>query len=140
MVVTREDKEGRAFRIRHALHPKEVGGLHRLFLDANLDVHFRPEHRYLVAHNDRGRLIGGIYYEIAAEGDTAHLEKIVVGERYQRLGVAAGLMSELFNRLRAAGAKTVTTGFFRPEYFYAFGFKIERRYAGLVKNLEEEAT
>ncbi len=29
----------------------------------------------------------------------------------------------------------VTTGFFRPEYFYRFGFKIERKYAGLVKIL-----
>jgi long-chain acyl-CoA synthetase len=32
----------------------------------------------------------------------------------------------------------VTTGFFRPEYFYRFGFKIERKYAGLVKSLVEE--
>ena len=31
----------------------------------------------------------------------------------------------------------VTTGFFRPEYFYRFGFKIERKYAGLVKDLLE---
>ncbi len=45
-------------------------------------------------------------------------------------------MREFFNRLRAAGVDTVTTGFFRPEYFYAYGFSIEKRYAGLVKNLE----
>ena len=44
-------------------------------------------------------------------------------------------MKELFNRVRAVGAVTVTTGFFRPEYFYAYGFKIEKRYAGLVKEL-----
>jgi hypothetical protein len=47
-------------------------------------------------------------------------------------GVADGLMKEFFNRVRAAGATTVTTGFFRPEYFYGYGFKIEKRYAGLV--------
>ena len=61
----------------------------------------------------------------------------MVAERYRKLGVASGLMNELFNRLRAAGIKTVTTGFYRPEYFYAFGFAIEKRYAGLVKSLEE---
>ena len=44
-------------------------------------------------------------------------------------------MREFFNRMRATGAKRVTTGFFRPEYFYAHGFKIEKRYAGLVKEL-----
>jgi hypothetical protein len=45
-------------------------------------------------------------------------------------------MHEFFNRLRAAGGKRVTTGFFRPEYFYSHGFTIEKRYAGLVKELE----
>jgi hypothetical protein len=44
-------------------------------------------------------------------------------------------MREFFHRMRAAGASAVTTGFFRPEYFYAYGFKIEKRYAGLVKEL-----
>ena len=47
-------------------------------------------------------------------------------------------MKELFNRLRSAGVETVTTGFFRPQYFYGYGFSIEKRYAGLVKNLVEE--
>ena len=32
----------------------------------------------------------------------------------------------------------MTTGFFRPQYFYGYGFSIEKRYAGLVKNLIEE--
>jgi N-acetylglutamate synthase-like GNAT family acetyltransferase len=139
MVVSVEDHEGNPFRIRHALNPKEVGRLHRLFLDVNLDIRFRPEHQYLVAISERGQLIGGVFYDVEPESDTAHLEKIVVANRYQRKGVANGLMNELFNRLRAAGVKTVTTGFYRPEYFYTYGFAIEKRYAGLVKNLDEES-
>ncbi len=138
IVVNLEDQEGGRFRVRHALNPKEVGRLHRLFLAAKLDVHFRPEHRYLVAINDRQQILGGIYYEVEEGGETAHLEKIVVAEAWRRKGVADGLMTELFNRLRAAGVKTVTTGFFRPEYFYAYGFRIEKRYAGLVKSLNDE--
>jgi GNAT superfamily N-acetyltransferase len=137
VVVTLEDQEGAPFQVRHALNPKEVGRLHRLFLSARLDVRFRPEHRYLVALNERGSLIGGIFYEVEDDGRSAHLEKIAVADRFRRKGVADGLMKELFSRLRAAGVKTVTTGFFRPEYFYAYGFRIEKRYAGLVKNLEE---
>ena len=43
-----------------------------------------------------------------------------------------------FNRLRAAGVAAVTTGFYRPEYFYSFGFTIEKRYAGLVKTLASD--
>jgi len=137
IVVTLEDHDGTPFQVRHALSPKEVGRLHRLFVAAKLDVRFRAEHQYLVAVNDRGGLIGGIFYELEDEGRSAHLEKIVVAERLRKKGVADGLMKEFFNRVRAAGATTVTTGFFRPEYFYGYGFKIEKRYAGLVKELGE---
>jgi GNAT superfamily N-acetyltransferase len=137
MVVTVEDRDGNNLRIRHALNPREVARLHRLFLDANLEVHFRQEHRYLVALNDRNRVIGGIYYDVEEDGTGAHLEKIVVAQRYRRCGIAEGLMNEFFNRLRDAGVTTVTTGFFRPEYFYTFDFKIEKKYAGLVKKLQD---
>jgi N-acetylglutamate synthase-like GNAT family acetyltransferase len=91
-----------------------------------------------VAINERAQLVAGIYYEAEEGEQSAHMEKIVVAGPYRRKGVADGLMKEFFNRLRAAGVKTVTTGFFRPQYFYAYGFRIEKRYAGLVKNLEEE--
>ena len=136
IVVSLEDADGSPFRVRHALLPKEVERLHRLFVSTRLDVRFRPEHRYLVAINEREQIIGGIYYEMEEEGEGGHLEKIVVADGYRRKGVADGLMHELFNRLRAAGATRVTTGFFRPEYFYSYGFTIEKRYAGLVKTLE----
>lgn len=140
IVVTLEDLDANIFRVRHALTPKEVERLHRLFLAAKLDVRFGPEHRYLVAISDREQIIGGIYYTVEESGTAAHLEKIVVAEPYRRKGVADGLMKQFFNRLRAAGVGTLTTGFFRPEYFYSYGFKIERRYAGLVKELEESAS
>src|SRR5262249_39404171 len=109
--------------------------LHRLFLAASLDIRFRPEHQYLVAVNDKGTLIGGGVYELEDEGRSAPLEKIGVAQRYREKGGAGGPMKEFFNRAKASGAGTVTTGFFRPEYFYAYGFKIEKRYAGLVKEL-----
>ena len=106
---------------------------------AKLDVRFRPEHQYLVALNPRHQIIGGIYYDVEPEGETAHLEKIVVADPFRKAGVADSLMNELVNRSRAQGIKAITTGFFRPEYFYAHGFKIESRYAGLVRPLTEDS-
>jgi long-subunit acyl-CoA synthetase (AMP-forming)/GNAT superfamily N-acetyltransferase len=138
IVVRLEDADANLFQVRHALVPREVERLHRLFLSAKLEVRFRPENRYLLAINAREQIIGGIFYEFEESGESAHLEKIVVADGYRRKGVADGLMREFFNRSRAAGAKRVTTGFFRPEYFYSYGFKIEKRYAGLVKPLAEE--
>ena len=138
MVVTYEDSEGRPYQIRHALSAKEVGRLHRLFLNAKLQVQFRPEHRFLVAIDERGNLLGGLFYEEQPEDHTAHMDKIVVADGFSGRGIARALIDELRNRLLTAGYRSLTTGFFRPQFFYRLGFKVERRYAGLVLPLTDE--
>ncbi len=134
LVVKLEDYDGNPFLIRKPVSPKEISRLHQMFLEENLLVHFHPDHRFLVAISERGFIIGGLYY-IITNDETAHMEKIVVSNRYRRKGVSEGLMNEFFNRLKGSQFQYVTTGFFRPEYFYRFGFKIERKYSGLVKQL-----
>ena len=114
MVVTMMDADGNTFQIRHAVSPREIGRLHRMFLAAKLAVEFRAEHRFLVAVNERGVLMGGLFYELQPEARTAHMDKVVVSERYQRKGVAAALLEELFKRLKTSGFQSLTTGFFRP--------------------------
>ena len=52
-------------------------------------------------------------------------------------GSGERLMYELFTRAKIDNYKYLTTGFFRPEYFYHIGFRIEKRYSGLVKNLSD---
>jgi long-subunit acyl-CoA synthetase (AMP-forming)/GNAT superfamily N-acetyltransferase len=137
LVVYFQDSTGQTLSVRHPVNPKEIVRLHRLFRFANLPVEFRPEHQYLVAVDDRGLVIGGLFYR-QADAHTVHMEKIVVAERHRKKGVSDALMTEFFNRLRSRGIRAVTTGFFRPEYFYRFGFRIEKRYAGLVKELTDK--
>jgi len=134
LVVQLTDSDGNTYLVRDPINPKEISRLHKLFIEANLIVTFRPEHNYLVAVSERGFIIGGLFYYRTSE-DTVQMEKIVVANRYRKKGISEGLMNELFNRMKAKNIKYVTTGFFRPEYFYRFGFKIERRYSGLVKEL-----
>ena len=138
MVVTFDDPDGRIYGIRHALNPKEIARLHRLFLAAKLPVHFRQEHRFLVAVSDRGHLLGGLFYELEPEAQTAHMDKVVVTESARAHGVAGHLLDELANRLKAENYRWLTTGFFRPQFFYRYGFTVERRYAGLVRSLQDE--
>lgn len=137
LVVQVEDNDGKIVLLRNPVSPKEISRLHQLYIETNLLVHFRPEHQFLVALSERGYIIGGLFY-IRTDEQTAHMEKIVVSNRYRRKGVSEALMNELFSRLRDDHIKYVTTGFFRPEYFYRFGFKIERKYSGLVKDLSEK--
>ncbi len=134
LVVQLTDEDGNPFMIRSPISPKEISRLHSLFLDSNLIVNFRPEHRFLVALSERGFIIGGLFYEMIDE-QTVHMEKIVVATRYRRTGISESLMSEFLKRLKSEHIRYVTTGFFRPEYFYKFGFKVEKKYSGLVKEL-----
>jgi long-chain acyl-CoA synthetase len=134
LVVQLQDDDGNMFTIRNPINPKEISKLHQLYLEANLTVNFRPEHQFLVAVSERGFIIGGIFYYRNDE-ETVHMEKIVVSNRYRRKGISEGLMNEFVSRLKSDNIRFVTTGFFRPEYFYRFGFKIERKYSGLVKEL-----
>lgn len=134
LVVQFDDFDGNPFLIRKPITPKEISKLHKLFIDANLLVNFRYDHQFLVAISERGFIIGGLFYNKLGD-DTVYMDKIVVSNRYRRNGVSERLMHELFNRLESEQYKYITTGFFRPEYFYHFGFKIEKKYSGLVKVL-----
>jgi N-acetylglutamate synthase-like GNAT family acetyltransferase len=138
IVVKSRDYEGGSFFIRTPVNPKEIARLHQLFLKNNLSVQFRPDHLYLIAINERNQLIGGLFYKKIAKG-TVHIEKIVVADYYRKKGVSDGMLKEFFQRMKNEHFEYVTTGFFRPEYFYRFGFKIERKYAGLVKKLSGES-
>ena len=135
LVIQLRDEENNQFIIRNPVSPKEISKLHALYLESNLTVNFKAEHKFLVALSERGFIIGGLYYSQADE-NTAHMEKIVVSSRYRRKGISEALMKELFNRLKAEHFKFVTTGFFRPEYFYKFGFKVEKKYSGLFLDLQ----
>ncbi len=135
LVVHVEDIDGNPFYIRKPILPKEISKLYQLFLDTNLQVSFKPKHNFLIAISNRGSIIGGLFYSYSDE-EVVHMEKIVVSNRIRRRGVSELLMNEFFNRMKDEGFQYVTTGFFRPEYFYRFGFKIEKRYSGLVKKLD----
>jgi len=137
VVIRLEDYDGLPYLLRKPISPKEISRLHQIFMDAQMPVSFRPEHQFLVSISERGHIIGGLFYSYI-DNQTVYMEKIVVSNRYRRKGISDGIMQEFFNRMRSEHIEMVTTGFFRPEYFYRFGFKVERKYSGLVKNLSKD--
>ncbi len=134
LVVQFFDYDGSAFSIRAPINPKEISRLHKIYLDSSLMVSFRSEHQFLVAISERGYIIGGLFYK-QIDNSMVYMDKIVVSENFRRKGISDILMKEFFNRLKNEKYEYVTTGFFRPEYFYKFGFSVEKKYSGLVKKL-----
>jgi long-chain acyl-CoA synthetase len=138
LVIQINDYEGNPFFIRMPVSPKEISKLHQLFIDTKLLVSFQNKHNFLVAISERGFVIGGLLY-LKTSNNTVHMEKIVVSDHHRRKGISDLLMNEFFERMKSDGYKYVTTGFFRPEYFYRLGFKVERKYSGLVKELNVDS-
>ncbi len=134
VVVRIEDYDGNWYMVRQPISPKEISRLHQIFMETQLPVSFKPEHRFMVAVSERGNIIGGLFYSYI-DVKTVYMEKIVVSNRFRRKGISEGIMNEFFSRMRSEHVETVTTAFLRPEYFYRFGFKVERKYSGLVKDL-----
>jgi len=134
IMVTRRDFKGDNFHIRRPINPKEILRLHRLFGEFQLDVQFKSEHEYLLALNENGHVIAGLFYE-PVDTTNIFMDKIVVASSYSGRGISRALMDEFFNRIRGRGYDVVTTGFYQPGYFYKQGFRVEKNYEGLVKQL-----
>ena len=134
VMISRHDQKGGSYRIRKAMHPREIMQLQQLFIKASMSVNFSQEHHYLVALNQKERVIGGIFF-LDQSNDLVYMDKVVVSEAYRRTGVSRGILEEFFNRMRSAGKKMIITGFLHPGYFYKFGFQIEKDQGGLVKYL-----
>jgi len=134
LVVQYEDCEGNSLFIRKPVNPKEINKLFQLFLDANLQVTFKSNHQYLVVTSEQGHIVGGLFY-FAEDTETVRMEKIVINRKFRGKGVSDLLMKDLFSRLKSKNYNNLTTGYFRPEYFYKFGFKLDNKFGGLVKEL-----
>jgi len=134
LVVTLPDADGRPLRIRHAATPKEVGRLRRLFMEAELNLHFLPEHNYLVVLDDRDYVVGGLVYleESAVE---VRIERYVTAPHRRKKGVARLLVDEFCNRMAGRGKDVVRLPFMHPRYHESLGFVIDHANGGLLRHL-----
>jgi len=134
IMISRHDSKGTAYRVRRAMHPKEIIQLQQHFIKARMDVNFTHDHKFLVALNKKDNVIGGLFY-LEEEDNAVYLDKVVVSENHRGGGISRGLLTEFENRMRNAKKRMIITGFLHPGYFYKFGFVIEKDQGGLVKYL-----
>ncbi|MGC4121113.1 MAG: GNAT family N-acetyltransferase [Myxococcales bacterium] len=126
---------GGRFSVRSPVSAREVARLLQLFHEASLPVSFSAEHEFLVAVDERGALLGGVYFRLVGP-ERARMEKVGVARAWRRQGISDGLMNELFRRLRERGVRELETGFFHPDYLKRFGFRVAPSSGGLFQDLE----
>ncbi|HEY3448270.1 MAG TPA: GNAT family N-acetyltransferase [Myxococcales bacterium] len=135
VVVHLSRGDGGRFSVRSPVSAREVARLLQLFHEASLPVSFSAEHEFLVAVDERGALLGGVFYRLVGT-DRARMEKIGVARAWRRQGISDGLMHELFRRLRERGVRQLETGFFHPDYLKRFGFRVAPSSGGLFQDLQ----
>ena len=135
LVMLCEDKDGNGYRIRPPFHPKEIARFHSILIKSNLEPIFQGDHEFLLIFDMKDRLVGGAYWKQSKKDTIVHFEWIVIRSKYRKKDLSNRLMNELFSRLTNKGIQYVIAGFFQEDFFYKHGFKIDRNFGGLVKNI-----
>jgi len=136
LVMLCEDNDGNGYRIRPPFHPKEIARFHSLLIKSNLEPVFQGNHEFLLIFDMKDRLVGGVYWKESEKTNVVHFEWIVIRSKYRNKHLSNQLMDELINRLRNKGVQYVIVGFFQEEFFYKHGFKIDKNFGGLVKDIQ----
>jgi len=134
LVVNLKNKDGAIFSIRPPFKPKEIAQFHDLLLSYNLNAQFGEEHDFLILFSANKTQVGGVFWKMIDE-QTAHIEKIAIHEKFLNCGLGEMLMNEISQRVKKGGAKFLTVGFMKMEYFQRFGFESDESIAGLIKKL-----
>ena len=134
LVVNLKNKDGAIFSIRPPFKPKEIAQFHDLLLSYNLNAQFGEEHDFLIMFSANKTQVGGVFWKMIDE-QIAHIEKIAIHEKFLNCGLGEMLMNEISQRVKKGGAKFLTVGFMKMEYFQRFGFESDESIAGLIKKL-----
>jgi len=134
LVYQAECEDGKLYQIRPAFIPKEIAIFHTLLSESLLSVTFTNDHEFLFAFNNRNRLVGGLYWK-NIEKHIIHLEWVAIRKKYQRIALSKRLMNDFFKRMKHKSIQIITVGFYAEKFFFKHGFKINKKYGGMVKRL-----
>jgi ribosomal protein S18 acetylase RimI-like enzyme len=133
---TISDVEGVRYDVREPLEPAEVGKLYRLYVTAGFLKTISTQERFLVILDETEQVVGGLSYQIMDQ-EVVHLEGIVVSGYLRGRGLNSALLEDFCARMANQGTRLVKTHFFVRHFYMQRGFRVDRRYGGLVRFLED---
>jgi long-chain acyl-CoA synthetase len=128
------DRRGRTYSVREPLEPNEIGQLYRLFFREDFPKTIYQEDCYLVATDEQDQIVGGVRYRVQ-DPDVVHLDGVVVTQPLKGGGIGTALLEDFCVRMASRGAKVVKTHFFLRQFCLPRGFRVDRRWGGLVRFL-----
>jgi long-chain acyl-CoA synthetase len=128
------DRRNRTYSVREPLEPNEIGQLYRLFFREDFPKTIYQEDCYLVATDEQEQIVGGVRYRVQ-DPDVVHLDGVVVTQPLKGGGIGTALLEDFCVRMASRGAKVVKTHFFLRQFCLPRGFRVDRRWGGLVRFL-----
>ncbi len=123
------------YAVREPTGPAEIGRLYRLLSESGLQP--GGASRHLVVLDAEERVVGGITWRPAGPR-VAHVEGIVLAPSVRSQRLAGPLVEDFCARLAGAGYAAVHTHFGPGPFPFAPGFRVDRRWGGLVRFLGSE--
>ena len=94
-----------------------------------------PGQLYYVVLNREDQIVAGICYR-QPEPTVAHLDGIVRASSLKGRGLSEALLEDFCSRMATRGVRVVATHYVSQEFFGEHGFKVDRRWGGLVRFLK----
>jgi long-subunit acyl-CoA synthetase (AMP-forming) len=130
------DNQSQDYRVREPIAPGEIGRLLRLFLGVGLPIKVAPGQLYYVVLNREDQIVAGICYR-QPEPTVAHLDGLVRARSLKGRGLSSELLEDFCSRMATRGVGVVSTHFVSQEFFGDHGFRVDRRWGGLVRFLKD---
>ena len=68
-----------------------------------------------------------------------YLEWVAIRKKYQKIGLSRHLMNDLFKRMEHKNIEIINVGFYAEKFFSRYGFKIDKKYGGIVLDLKNNS-
>jgi long-chain acyl-CoA synthetase len=128
------DELGETYDVREPVEPDEVGQLYRLFFQERFPKAVNEQDRHLIVTDAAGRLVAGLTYRME-NPQVAHLDGAVVNAAVGSRGIATALLEDFAVRMASRGVRVLRTSFIMREFCEQRGFRLDRRWGGLVRML-----
>jgi long-chain acyl-CoA synthetase len=128
------DGRGRSYGFGETFDPAEIGGLYRLFFKENYPKAISEQDRHYVLRDARERVVGGLCFRLMFK-HAAYIDGIVVAPELKGLGLGGTMVDDFCQRMAGSGLNLVLTNYFLPDFFTHKGFKPDKRWGALVRDL-----
>jgi N-acetylglutamate synthase-like GNAT family acetyltransferase len=87
---------------------------------------------FFIVEDAEGEIVGSVCYRL--DGRTAvHLDGIAVSQALKGRGLSGAVLEDFCARMASSGVAIVRTFYFAGDFLTQHGFKLDRRFGGLVR-------